>query len=103
MDIEIIPTPDKPYINDERLTSRYNELVEVFKWGDDKNAQKKIKQCIDNHLTDAYQNGQMNTRAELNITIAKQRQRIKELDEKYEPKAKSTERYKERSDRFVND
>jgi hypothetical protein len=92
MDIEIIPTPDKPYINDERLTSRYKELVEVFKWGDDKNAQKKIKQCIDNHLTDAYQSGQMKTRAELNITIAKQRQIIKELEEKYEPRQKDQDR-----------
>jgi polyhydroxyalkanoate synthesis regulator phasin len=103
LDIELINTEDNPYINKERIHSFYKDLVLSFLWVDNSQGEKKIKQCIDNIITSVYQNGQMNVQHRLNKEILTLRQRIKELEEKYEPRAKSQERYKERSDRFVND
>jgi polyhydroxyalkanoate synthesis regulator phasin len=91
-DIELINTPDKPYINDDRINSFYKDLVLSFLWVNNPQGETKIKQCIDNIMTSVYQNGQMDTQHRLNKEILTLRNRIKELEDKYEPRQKDQDR-----------
>ena len=92
MDIEIVNTKSIPYINDKRIDSMYKDLTKAFEWVNNSEGEKKIKQCIDNIATNVFQNGQRETRTEMNITIDILRFRVKELEAKYEPKEKDQDR-----------
>jgi len=89
LDMELIEAKQDP-LNYENY---YKDLVDAFKWVNNPQGEQRIKQTIENIVTDAYQKGQTEVRLDLNKKIEELSLIIVGLRGKYEPKEQDDRGY----------